>query len=381
MDFSFTEEQEMWRTMMQDFTEKEAGREYTRMCDEEKHYPQELWEAGNKEGFLGLLIPKEFGGMGSDAIMYAIFMECLAKYSYEMASLFSVPMFCAMNLVEHGTKEQQKQYLPPFVKGEQRFSVAITEPEAGSDAASVACMAEDKGDYFLLNGQKQFATAAHLPGNIVFMAVRTDKNAKPLKNGISVLLVPNNVPGIECKRLPLIVRRAIGTCSIFCGDAKIPKKNLIGKLNGGWEVLVGHLELERLAGAAPNVGEAQCCLDDAIAYAKQRIQFGKPISKNQGISHMLADLQAQLDAVRLLVYRSAWMITKKIPCRKEVSMAKLMAGEVFYSIATASMQTFGGYCFLPESDIERHWRIAKLFTIGGGTSQIQRSIIAHELGM
>jgi alkylation response protein AidB-like acyl-CoA dehydrogenase len=381
MDFSFTEEQEMWRTMMQDFTEKEAGREYTRMCDEEKHYPQELWEAGNKEGFLGLLIPKEFGGMGSDAIMYAIFMECLAKYSYEMASLFSVPMFCAMNLVEHGTKEQQKQYLPPFVKGEQRFSVAITEPEAGSDAASVACMAEDKGDYFLLNGQKQFATAAHLPGNIVFMAVRTDKNAKPLKNGISVLLVPNNAPGIECKRLPLIVRRAIGTCSIFCGDAKIPKKNLIGKLNGGWEVLVGHLELERLAGAAPNVGEAQCCLDDAIAYAKQRIQFGKPISKNQGISHMLADLQAQLDAVRLLVYRSAWMITKKIPCRKEVSMAKLMAGEVFYSIATASMQTFGGYCFLPESDIERHWRIAKLFTIGGGTSQIQRSIIAHELGM
>jgi alkylation response protein AidB-like acyl-CoA dehydrogenase len=381
MDFSFTEEQEMWRTMMQDFTEKEAGREYTRMCDEEKRYPQELWEAGNKEGFLGLLIPKEFGGMGSDAIMYAIFMECLAKYSYEMASLFSVPMFCAMNLVEHGTKEQQKQYLPPFVKGEQRFSVAITEPEAGSDAASVACMAEDKGDYFLLNGQKQFATAAHLPGNIVFMAVRTDKNAKPLKNGISVLLVPNNVPGIECKRLPLIVRRAIGTCSIFCGDAKIPKKNLIGKLNGGWEVLVGHLELERLAGAAPNVGEAQCCLDDAIAYAKQRIQFGKPISKNQGISHMLADLQAQLDAVRLLVYRSAWMITKKIPCRKEVSMAKLMAGEVFYAVATASMQTFGGYCFLPESDIERHWRMAKLFTIGGGTSQIQRSIIAHELGL
>jgi len=381
MDFSFTEEQEMWRTMMQDFTEKEAGREYTRMCDEEKRYPQELWEAGNKEGFLGLLIPKEYGGMGSDAIMYAIFMECLAKYSYEMASLFSVPMFCAMNLVEHGTKEQQRQYLPPFVKGEQRFSVAITEPEAGSDAGSVACLAEDKGDYFLLNGQKQFATAAHLPGNIIFMAVRTDKTAKPLKNGISVLLVPNNAPGIECKRLPLIVRRAIGTCSIFCGDAKIPKKNLIGKLNGGWEVLVGHLELERLAGAAPNVGEAQCCLDDAINYAKQRVQFGKPICKNQGIAHMLADQQALLDAVRLLVYRSAWMITKKIPCRKEVSMAKLMAGEVFYSVATASMQTFGGYCFLPESDIERHWRLAKLFTIGGGTSQIQRSIIAHELGM
>lgn len=381
MDFSFTEEQEMWRTMMMDFTEKEAGREYTRMCDQEKHYPQELWEAGNKEGFLGLLIPKEWGGMGSGAIMYAIFMECLAKYSYEMASLFSVPMFCAMNLVEHGTKEQQDQYLPPFVKGEQRFSVAITEPEAGSDASAVACQADDKGDHFVLNGQKQFSTAAHLPGNVVFMAVKTDKNAKPARNGISVLLVPNDAPGIEVKRLPLIVRRAIGTCSIFCGDAKIPKKNLVGELNGGWQVLVGHLELERLAGAAPNVGEAQCCLDDAINYAKERVQFGKPICKNQGISHMLADLQAQLDAVRLLTYRAAWMIDQKIPCRKEVSMAKMMAGEVFYAVTTAAMQTFGGYSFLPESDIERHWRLGKMFCIGGGTTQIQRMIIARDLGM
>jgi len=196
-----------------------------------------------------------------------------------------------------------------------------------------------------------------------------------------VLLVPNNAPGVEVKRLPLIVRRAVGTCSVFLGDAKIPKENIIGKVNGGWEVLVGHLELERLAGAAPNIGEAQCCLNDAVEYAKTRIQFGKPIGKNQAISHMLADLQAQLDAVRLLVYRAAWMISQRKPCRKEVSMAKLMAGEVFYAIATASMQTFGGYSFLPESDIERHWRLAKLFTIGGGTSQIQRWIISRDMGL
>jgi len=187
VDFSFTQEQEMWRNMLQDFTEKESGREYTRMCDQEKHFPQELWDAGVKQGFLGLLIPEEYGGMGSDAIMYAIFMECLAKYSYEMASVFSVPMFCAMNIVEHGTKEQKERYLPPFIKGEQRFSIAITEPEAGSDASSIACMAEDKGDHWLLNGQKQFSTAAHLPGNIIMMAVRTDKDAKHARDGISVL--------------------------------------------------------------------------------------------------------------------------------------------------------------------------------------------------
>jgi len=381
MDFSFTQEQEMWRNMLQDFTENEAGREYTRMCDQEKRFPQELWDAGVKQGFLGLLIPEKYGGMGADAIMYAIFMECLAKYSYENASVFSVPMFCAMNIVEHGTKKQQEKYLPPFIRGEQRFSIAITEPEAGSDASAVACMAEDKGDHYLLNGQKQFATAAHLPTNIIMMAVRTDKNAQPARDGISVLLVPNNAPGVECKRLPLIVRRAVGTCSVFLSDAKIPKEDIIGKVNGGWDVLIGHLELERLAGAAPNIGEAQCCLNDAVEYAKTRVQFGKPIGKNQAISHMLADLQAQLEAVRLLVYRAAWMISQRMPCRREVSMAKLMAGEVFYAIATASMQTFGGYSFLPESDIERHWRLAKLFTIGGGTSQIQRWIISREMGL
>jgi len=381
MDFSFTQEQEMWRNMLQDFTENEAGREYTRMCDQEKRFPQELWDAGVKQGFLGLLIPEKYGGMGADAIMYAIFMECLAKYSYENASVFSVPMFCAMNIVEHGTKKQQDKYLPPFIRGEQRFSIAITEPEAGSDASAVACMADDKGDYWLLNGQKQFATAAHLPTNIIMMAVRTDRNVQPARDGISVLLVPNNAPGVECKRLPLIVRRAVGTCSVFLSDAKIPKEDIIGKVNGGWDVLIGHLELERLAGAAPNIGEAQCCLNDAVEYAKTRVQFGKPIGKNQAISHMLADLRAQLEAVRLLVYRAAWMISQRMPCRREVSMAKLMAGEVFYAIATASMQTFGGYSFLPESDIERHWRLAKLFTIGGGTSQIQRWIISREMGL
>ncbi len=381
MDFKFTEEQEMWRRTMQDFTEKEAGREYTRECDLEKRFPQELWDAGVKQGFLGLMIPPEYGGMGADAIMFAIFMECLAKYSYEMASVFSVPMFCAMNIVEHGTQQQKDHYLPPFIRGEQRFSIAITEPEAGSDASAVACMAEDKGDHFLLNGQKQFSTAAHLPNNMIVMAVRTDREAVPARKGISVLLVPNDHPGVECRRLPLIVRRAVGTCSVFLSDAKIPKENLLGKLNGGWDILIGHLELERLAGAAPNVGEAQSCLDDAIEYAKTRVQFGKPIGKFQEIGHWLAELQAELDAVRLLTYRAAWMITQKIPCRKEVSMAKLLSGEVFYRIATAGMQIMGGYSFLPESDVERHWRMAKLFTIGGGSSQIQRLIISRELGL
>jgi alkylation response protein AidB-like acyl-CoA dehydrogenase len=200
---------------MQDFTEKEAGREYARQCDLEKQYPRELWEVGVKQGFLGLTIPPEYGGMGADAIMFAIFVECLSKYSYEMAAL--------------------------------------------------------QGDHFVLNGQKQFSTGAHLENNIIMMAVRTDKEAVPKHRGISVLLVPNNLPGVECKRLPLIARRAVGTCSVFLTDAKVPKENLLGELNRGWRVIIGHLELERVVVTASVCGEAQDCLDDAIRHAQQRL--------------------------------------------------------------------------------------------------------------
>jgi len=233
VDFEFSEEQKMWRKMLQDFVEKEAGREYSRQCDMEGKYPQRLWEKGVEQGFLGLMIPQEYGGMGADAIHFAIFCECLTKYSYEMASIFTVPMFCAMNVVHHGTPEQKKRYLPLFVEGKQRFSISITEPDAGVDAASVSTFAELKGDHFIINGAKQFSTGAHLPTNIMVMATRTDRNV-PKQKGITAILVPNNLPGVECKVLPLIVRRAVGTCAVFVLDVKVPKENMLGKFNGGW---------------------------------------------------------------------------------------------------------------------------------------------------
>ncbi len=381
MDFEFSEEQKMWRKMLQEFTEAEAGREYTRMCDLEGKYPQRLWEKGVEQGFLGLMIPQEYGGMGADAVQYAIFCECLGKYSYEMASIFSVPMFCGMNVVHYGTDEQKKKYLPPFVEGKQRFSISITEPDAGVDAASISTFAELKGDHFVINGAKQFSTGAHLPGNIIVMAVRTDRNAVPKHKGISVVLVPNDTPGVECKVLPLVVRKAVGTCAVFLLDVKVPKGNLLGQLGQGWPILTGHLELERVAASACLIGEAQSALDDAVNHAKTRVQFGKPIGSFQDIGHRLAQLYAELDSARLLVYRAAWLISKGVPCKAEAAMAKLVTTGVFYKITTAGMQTMGGYSFLPESDMERHWRISKLMTIGGGSSEMQRMILARSLGM
>ena len=312
---------------------------------------------------------------------FVIMAECLAKYSYEMASVFHVPMFCVMNIVHRGTEEQKKRYLPPFVKGEQRFSISITEPGAGSDAASLSISAEVKEDHFLLNGRKQFSTGAQLPNNTMVMAVRTDKEVKPRHAGISVLLVPNDLPGIEVQRLGLIARRAMGTCSIFAEDARVPKENLIGEINKGWAVLTGHLELERIAGSAATLGEAQSTLDDAVAYAKQRVQFGQPIGKFQEIGHRLAHLHAELQAARWLLYRAAWMNQERIPCINEASMAKLLVTETFHQICLAGMQTMGGYSLLPESDFERHWRTSRYMVVGAGSTQIQHMILARSLGL
>lgn len=381
MDFEFTEEHKMWRTHLMDFLEREAGRAYTRRCDLEMRYPQEFWDAGVKQGFLGLMIPPEYGGMGADAIMYTIFVECLSKYSYDMGSVFHLPMFCAMNIVAHGTEEQKQRYLPRYLKGEQRFSISITEPEAGSDAASLSTAAVLDGNYFVLNGRKQFSSGAHLPNNTIVMAVRTDKNQVKKHRGISVLLVPNNLPGVEVRRLPLIVRRAVGTCAIFLSDAKVPKENLLGKLNEGWGILTTHLELERLTVCAAAIGEAQSTLDDAISYAKQRVQFGQPIGKFQDIGHRLAELYADLQAARWLTYRVAWLIKQGIPCLAEVAAAKLFTTKVFERIAYAAMNTMAGYSYLPESDLERHWRTARMLASGAGSSEIQRWILARSLGL
>ena len=285
-----------------------------------------------------------------------------------------------MNIVRNGIPEQKDYYLPKVINGEIRFSISITEANAGSDAASLAVSAESDGDYFIVNGHKVFATAAYAKNNIICLAVRTNTSL-PKHEGISVLLAPNDLPGIKMNLLDTLARRSTGTNELFLDNVKVPKKNLLGKLNGGWEVLTGHLELERTAVAAMNVGNARTAFNEALKYAKQRAQFGKPIGKFQVIKHMLAQMQMEVDAARLLLYRAAAMIDMGIPCRKEVSMAKLYGTETLFKVATQGMQIMGGYGALPEYDMERYFREGKQGTIGAGTTQIQHGIIAKELGL
>ncbi|GAA0498007.1 acyl-CoA dehydrogenase family protein [Pigmentiphaga daeguensis] len=379
MDF-LNEEQVLWRDTVARVMEQEIGREYVRKCDIDRAYPYEAYEKVAKLGWLRLLIPEDQGGDGGTIFDYALMCEGLARYGFDFATAFMVATFTGMNIVKFGTPEQKERYLPAFMRGDLRFSISISEPQAGSDAASTRTRAEPRDQGWVIRGQKLWCSGAAARNVVIAMLVRTDKEAKKHK-GLSVLLVPNDTKGLDIRRLPTMARRATGTTEIFVDDAWVPDANMLGEPGDGWRIITDHLELERIAVSAAYVGNAQQAVSDALRYAHERIQFDQPIYDFQVIRHMLADMQTAVDASRLMVYRAADMASRGLPCSREVSMAKLMASETLQTVTRQGMQILGGHSMLPESDMERYFREGMQSTIGGGTSQIQRSIIAKAMRM
>lgn len=373
-----TEEQTLWRDTVMRVMQDEITCEYVRRCDSAREYPYEAYDTVARMGWLRLLIPEEQGGDGGTIFDYALMCEGLARYGFDFATAFMVSTFTAMNIVKYGTPAQREHYLPRFMKGDIRFSISISEPSAGSDAANTRTLARLDGDHWVLRGQKLWCSGAGARNTVIAMLVRSDKEARK-HQGLSVLLVPNDTPGVEVRRLPTLARRATGTNEIFLDDARIPVANTLGEPGRGWAIITDHLELERIAVSAAYVGNAQQAVDDALRYARERIQFERPIFDFQVIRHMLADMQTAVDAARLMVYRAADLASRGVPCSREVSMAKLIASETLQTVTRNGMQILGGHSMLPEADMERYFREGMQSTIGGGTSQIQRTIIAKSL--
>lgn len=375
-----TEEQQFWRETVDRVMLEEVTREYVRQCDIDRTYPYAAYAKVAKLGWLRLLIPEAQGGDGGTIFDYALMCEGLARYGFDFATAFMVSTFTAMNIVKFGTKEQQERFLPAFMRGDIRFSISISEPSAGSDAANTRTRAEPVDAGWSITGQKLWCSGAAADNAVIAMLVRTDKAAAKHK-GLTVLLVPNKTPGLDIRRLPTMARRATGTTEIFADGAVVPHANLLGDPGDGWRIITDHLELERIAVAAAYVGNAQQAVSDALKYAHERIQFDKAIYEFQVIRHMLADMQTAVDAARLMVYRAADMASRGIPCQREVSMAKLMASETLQTVTRNGMQILGGHSMLPEADMERYFREGMQSTIGGGTSQIQRTLIAKSMSI
>ncbi len=374
-----TEEQQLWKDTVERWVDQEIGREYIRKCDVERRFPFEAYEKAAQLGWHRLIIPEADGGDGADIFAYALMCEGLAKYGFDFSAAITGSTFTAMNLVLHGTPEQKKQYLEPFMRGEIRIPISISEPNAGSDAANTQTRAERVGDEYVVNGQKLWCSGAANKDAVILMLVRTEKTDDKRK-GLSVFIIPNTTPGLDIRPLSTLARRSITTTEIFLDNVRIPAAQMLGKPGDGWKIIGGeHLQLERIAIAAGYVGNAQGAVTDALRYAHQRVQFGQPIFEFQVLRHMLADMQTQVDAARLLTYRAAEMASQGLPCRKEVAMAKLFASETLQTVSRNGMQIMGGHGMLPDGDMERYFREGMQATVGGGTSQIQRTMISQEM--
>jgi len=378
MDFQFNEEQRMWHNTMHTFMEKEVGREYTRAHDASREFPWEIYKKMGGQGWLGLLLSEEDGGANADPIMFAIFCEAIAKYSLDTAACMMTSMFTATNFAKHGTPAQKEKYLPPFLLGDKTFSIGMTEPQSGSDAAGVLTRAVMEGNEWVINGNKCFISGAHLSGATIVLLARTGEERY---KGLSLFVLPNNTKGLTITKLNTIVRRSLGTTQLYLDNVRLPRDALLGEVGKGWAYIGEHLEHERLSLAASYVGNAQTALDDTIAYTKQRKAFGKNLSDFQVLKHRMAEDAIHVEAARLLTYSAAAKMARGERAMKEVSMAKVFAVDTLFKTAFNGMQALGGYAQLPEQDMERYMREAKHGMVGGGANEIQKSIIAKEMGI
>lgn len=378
MDFELTDEQRLMRDSLRAFLKKECPIEYVRSCDEQEVFPFELYEKLAAAGWLGLPIPQAYGGTGGSCTDLAVFLEELAHHFEAAANIYYTTIVIAADALAHFGTEQQKQLLlRKLAKGEIRFAFSLSEPNSGSDAASLRTRAVLEGDEWLINGQKMFCSCAQVADYILLMA-RSDSEV-PKHKGITMFLLDTKTPGVEVRRLKKLGLKPMDLNEIFLTNVRLPKDAIIGTVNTGWTNTLKTLDYERCCLSAVNVGAAQSCLDKALAYTGQREQFGQKINSFQLSRAKLADMDMEIEAARLLLYRSASLVDRGIPNNKESAMANLYSSETYVRAALNGMRLMGGWGYLMEYDMQRHFRDSKLAEIGGGTSEILRIIISREL--
>lgn len=380
IDFEFSEEQNMLRDSVRRAMDKVATAEYIREHDQARAYPHALYDAWVELGLLRMPFPEQYGGLGGNAVDMMIIAEEIARKGYDFYAAYSAGIFTAHTLLQKGTDEQISKWLPAFFGGDIKFTTSMSEPGAGSDVGAMRSQAVLDGDEWVINGQKLWATGAGIKGNVISLFVKTDPKAH-YRKGISLFLVPNDTPGVECRKLDLLGRSCVGTYEVFLKDVRVHREQLVGGVNNGWECLLAGIQYERLTTAAGYYGCSQSVIDMALAYAKERKQFGRAIGTNQVIAHTFADMQTEVDAARMLTWRAAWMIAKGRDALREISMAKVFGSETYVKTAAAAMQIMGAYGYNMEFDMQRLFRDSRSVTIGAGTSQMQRNLIAGLMGL
>ncbi len=377
MDWALTEEQQMMQRMVRDFAENEI-RPVAQEMDASGEFPWEIVRKMGSLGLMGLPIPEEYGGSGADTVTYAIAVEEISRGSGSLGITLASHVSLGLDLIDHfGTEEQKRKYLPPLARGQGLAAFGLTEPEAGSDAGAVKTTAVLDGDQWVLNGQKVFITSGSI-ADVVVVAAVSDKSAGT--KGISNFIVEKDTPGFRPGRdEDKMGLRASVTSQLFFEDCRVPEENLLGQRGEGYRQFLITLDGGRISIGAMALGLAQGAFEAAVEYSKQRVQFGQPIAKFQAIQWMIADMATEIDAARMMVYRAAWMKDQGVRYTKEAAMAKLYASEAAERACFKAIQIHGGYGYMREYDVERIYRDNRLTTIGEGTSEIQRLVIARQV--
>jgi alkylation response protein AidB-like acyl-CoA dehydrogenase len=377
IDSFLTEEQRMIRDAARQFAADvlapNAGQ-----WDKEGAIPDAVVRQLGELGLLGMIVPPELGGTFTDYTAYALAMEEIASGCASCATLMSVHNSVGCGpILAFGTDAQQAEWLPKLASGDVIGAFCLTEPQAGSEANNLRTRAIERDGKWLISGSKQFVTNGRRAGVAIVFAV-TDPDAG--KRGISAFIVPTDTPGFNAgapeHKLGI---RASDTCAINFDDCEIPAANLLGKRGEGLKIALSNLEGGRIGIAAQALGIARAAFDASRIYARERVQFGKPIVEHQSVANMLADMQTQINAARLLIHHAARMRTEGVPCLSEASQAKLFASEVAERVCSDAIQIHGGYGYLQDYPVERHYRDARITQIYEGTSEVQRMVIARNV--
>jgi alkylation response protein AidB-like acyl-CoA dehydrogenase len=354
---------------------------YAEACDRDERFPAELYAAAGREGILATFVPADYGGRGEDPVALAILFQEAGRAFPDFANLIIRESLCVTALVKYADDTQRKRWLPHFATGGMHMAFGASEPEAGSDVGSIATIAtpaNGTADGYVVSGRKLYTTGADV-GDAILCFARLP--GTQCRDGLMALVIPTDAAGVSVQRLSTLGVRATGTAAVSLADVHVPASNLVGGPGQGWDVLRAGLDLERLASAAVSIGASRLLLDHVSEWLRNRIQFGKPLAHLQAVRHRVADLATEVDAAELATMAVAHGMATGRPVHVDASVAKLSATETYMRVAHQAVQLEGGHGYVADRLVQRHFRDAKMYEIGGGASDIQRDIIAKGLGL
>jgi alkylation response protein AidB-like acyl-CoA dehydrogenase len=378
MNLDLTEEQEMLRTSARDFLTKECPKTMVRKLEEdEKGYSPELWRKMAELGWMGLVLPEQYNGMGMGFMDLVILLQEMGR-NILPGPFFSTVVLGSLPILNAGTEEQKKEFLPRIAAGDMILTLAFIEPSARYDAAGVQTKAAAQGDSFIINGTKLFAENAHI-ADCIICVTRTKKGTTP-EDGITLFLVDAKSPGIKCEVMPTI--GADKLCEVVFKNVKVPKNNMLGKLHEGWPIMAKTLEYATIAKCAEMVGGQEAALDMTLAYVKERVQYGKPIGSFQVIQHYCANMWMNVETSRDILYKAAWNVAEGLPgSGTEVAVAKGWINEAYKFVTERAVQCHGAIGTTRDHDIGLYYRRAKAGELAFGDTDFQKELVAQQLGL